>query len=223
MRRWPTLFKRRKPAPFHALSASPITDAGALDVTHCNLKPCEGYRHRATDIDGNLIWPEDPDEAPAWWFERQALALTLGLPNPPYRTRREMESAINAIEMAERGFEPMGLAGPFSTEEAASRFLAYLQGHNVRQEYSAAELTDVYTEYCSTQNIVASPVDFVKAALALLPAVSKKKVERKGADGKRTRPVCWIIEPRLASIESPRTAKTDLRPNDGGEAIRMAA
>lgn len=193
-----------------------------VDVADVECAP-HGYRHRATDDDGNLIWPDDPDETPAWWFERQALALTIGLPNPPYRTRREMEAALSAVEMAERGFEPMEMSGPFTPDEAASRFLAYLQSHNVRQEYAAAELTDVYAEYCSTQNIVASPVDFVKASLALLPAVSKKKVERKGPDGKRTRPVCWIIEPRLAPTKS--AAKAEIKPIEieDVEPIRMAA
>lgn len=214
MRRWFTRRAYVEPAS-NPCTLPTIDEIDAVCISH-------GYRHRATDDDGNLIWPEDPDETPAWWFERQALALTIGLPNPPYRTRREMETALSAVEMAERGFEPMEMSGPFSPDEAASRFLVYLQMHNVRQEYSAAELTDVYAEYCSTQNIVASPVDFVKASLALLPAVSKKKVDRKGIDGKRTRPVCWIIEPRLA----PTTA-TDkpAKPTtiEEAEPIRMAA
>lgn len=202
MRRW---FSRRERSEPVRISYKLPT----VDVVDAECVP-QGYMHRATDDDGNLIWPDDPDETPAWWFERQALALTIGLPNPPYRTKREMEAALSAVEMAERGFEPMEMSGPFTPDEAASRFLAYLQSHNVRQEYSAAELTDVYAEYCSTQNIVASPVDFVKASLAMMPAVSKKKVDRKGLDGKRTRPVCWIIEPRLAPTTS--TAKTKIKP-----------
>lgn len=222
MPKWKSLFQRRASAPaYPALVGPTIESACILEVAICDLK-LDGYQHRATDDDGNLIWPDDPDETPAWWFERQSLALTIGLPKPPYRTRREMEAAISAIEMAERGFEPMEMAGPFTPDEAASRFLTYLQSHNVRQEYSAAELTDVYAEYCSTQNIVASPVDFVKASLALLPAVSKKKVERKGPDGKRTRPVCWVIEPRLAPTTA--TAKPKIEPiTIDVEPIRMAA
>lgn len=220
MRRW---FIQRRPVEPVTKCYALLPTIDALDIASCDLKPQDGYQHRAADTGGSLIWPEDPDEVPAWWFERQAWATINNVSLPGYRTRREMEAAVNAIELAERGFEPMEMSGPFQPEEAASRFLAYLQSHNVRQEYSASELTDVYTEYCSTQNIVASPVDFVKAALALLPAVSKNKVERKGADGKRTRPVCWIIEPRLAPVEKPRTVNTDSRPADDAEPIRMAA
>lgn len=202
---------------------TPSRDLYPALIENCAYEAVRGgYEHRAVDDDGNLIWPDDPDETPAWWFERQALALTIGLPHPPYRTRREMEAKIAAIEMAERGFEPMEMSGPFLPDEAASRFLSYLQSHGVRQEYSAAELTDVYTEYCSTQNIVASPIDFVKAALALLPAVSKKKVDRK-VDGRRTRPVCWIIEPRLAPILIATGVETEPDVIDEFEPFRMAA
>ena len=210
MRRWPAIFKRRAPAP-------------SVDIVEDSSTPAVGgFIDRATDSDGNAIWPDDPDETPSWWFERQAWAMVHGTSLPRYRTRRELDAAIAAVEMAERGFDPMEMSGPFSIEDAASRFLTYLQSHNVRQEYSAAELTDVYAEYCSTQNIVASPIDFVKAALALLPAVSKRKVERK-LDGRRTRPVCWIIEPRLAPIKKARTVETDSESTKIVEPIRMAA
>ena len=51
---------------------------------------------RATDDDGNLIWPDDPDEVPAWRLALEAKAeawgwAEQGVKLPPYRTRRESD------------------------------------------------------------------------------------------------------------------------------------
>lgn len=201
-----------------------VADVVDLDDApfHVTTQPmAAGFQTCAVDDDGNPVWPDDPDEVPAWWYERQAWATINGTKLPPYRTRREMEHAVAAIIDRMEGQQTPQIVGPFSPELAARKFIDHLRSSNpgTLHEYSANELTTVYSEYCTEANIAPTHVDSVKAVLAMLPGVERSKARRM-IDGKRTQCVTWLIRP----FEPQETEVIDDDdPVDIDEPIRMAA
>ncbi len=167
---------------------------------------------RACTDDGTLIWPEDPDEVPPWRLALEAKAAAwgwdkLGIRLPGYRTRREAEQKeelciINAAPI--QILRPVASAWP--VDMAAERFLAHLQrDDDLVGEYSAPELSVLYSEFCVAQNVTPRPVDQVKAALALRHGVQRSQVDRR-VEGRRQRSIRWVISP--TSIAAPdREAK----------------
>lgn len=173
-----------------------------------------GFRFPATDTDGNVIWPSDPDEVPAWRLERETWAELRGIDLPPYRTRREME---RFLEHASAGV-PLPVDVPLQilgAEEAAQRFLGWLRDETYAdaREHTAQEMSELYARFCDERRILPAPVDTVKAHLALLPGVYRKEVNLK-IDGRRSRQMRWIIE-CLDACEVPFDADA--------EPIRLAA
>lgn len=158
-----------------------------------------GFRFRAVDADGNLAWPHDPDEVPAWRLEREVWAGLTGASLPPYRTRREMEAWIARVE---REVEPIAdeplLA--LDAEASAVQFLSWLRDTDAEaREHTAQEMSDLYAVFCGERRVIPAPVDNVKAHLALLPGVFRKEVNLK-VDGRRSRQMRWVIDCDLGEI-----------------------
>lgn len=179
--------------------AAEIIDLQAIGVDPAHA----GFAIKCTDDDGNPVWPDDPDEVPGWMPERQAWRAANGIPPLPYRTRREMESAVLAIvERLERRSESR-LVGPFTPELAASRFLNALRASSPSEtlEFNAAELSAAYADYCTDNNIAPTHIDQVKAVMAMMPGVDRQK-SRSMIDGKRRQVVCWLIQPIEPHIDA---------------------
>lgn len=165
----------------------------AVDAEIVSAAPAaKGWRHSACDDDGNIHWPDDPDEVPAWRIEREAWARAFGVHLPGYRTRREMEQAQ---ELAEIDTAPVSVPTPqveVGIDDCATWFAGYLR-ENGAGEYSASEINDLYATFCVARNLIPPPIDHVKAALALMPGVHRGKIDVK-VDGRRQRLVRWLIE-----------------------------
>lgn len=176
--------------------AAEIVDVAA-DVPSAPIDPAHsGFSIRCTDDDGNLIWPDDPDEIPAWWHERDAWLSANGLPPLAYKTRREMEHALSIIVEQLECRRESRLVGPYSPDVAASRFVSALRASSPGEvlEYNAAELSAAYADYCADNNIAPTHIDQVKAVMALMPGVDRQK-SRSMVEGKRRQIVCWLIQP----------------------------
>lgn len=162
----------------------------------------QGFIHRATDDDGNLIWPDDPDEVPLWRIEREIWAGIHGLSLPSYRTRREMEQAEMLMVM---GIEPVAAFAPaklvsLPVAEAAARFLEGLRHHADVRELSAADISNLYLEHCEAEGLEPVAVDQMKDVLKTLPGVFKQPVSSYET-GKRRRTMQWVIVPAAEMAE----------------------
>lgn len=153
------------------------------------------WQHSAVDDDGYVVWPDDPDEVPAWRLEREAWASRAGITLPPYRTRREFQQHedMAAIDAA----PPAVVSNPvaLSIDDAATQFLEFMIVDDRTGEFSASEISAHYAEFCEHRRIAPCPVDQVKAALALMqPRVRRIKTDQR-INGKRHRSIRWVIEP----------------------------
>lgn len=169
-----------------------------------------GFRFSAVDADGNLAWPHDPDEVPAWRLEREVWAEVTGASLPPYRTRREMEAWIVRVEheVDSHADEPMQA---LDAEASAVQFLSWLRDTDAEaREHTAQEMSDLYAVFCAERRFVPAPVDTVKAHLALLPGVYRKELNLK-IDGRRSRPMRWVIDCDLGEIPFDADAAEPLR------------
>jgi hypothetical protein len=166
--------------------------ASDAEIVSVGPMPSSGWRHSACDAEGNIHWPDDPDEVPAWRIERETWARSVGIRLPSYRTRREMEQAQ---ELAEIDTTPVAMPAPHvevGIDDCADWFASYLREHGAG-EYSAAEINDLFAQFCASRGVIPPPIDHVKAALALMPGIHRGKINVM-IDGRRQRPVRWLIE-----------------------------
>lgn len=165
------------------------------------------------------VWPEDPDEVPAWRVVQEQRAAIWGITLPPYRTRRQFELAIEVAETrAAISVMPEGPAPALAPSEAARRFLSSIQHDEMVGEYTAPELSALYSQHCADHNLTPAHIDFVKCELALLPGVHRKQADKRDpVTGKRQRPMMWIISP--LSEMGAEDIPFDIHPDD----LRMAA
>ncbi len=182
------LWRRRRAAECIGVSAD--VPSAPVDPAH------SGFSIRCTDDDGNLIWPDNPDEIPAWWHERDAWLTAHGLPPLAYKTRREMENAVSILVERLECRRESRLVGPYSPDVAASRFVSALRASSPGEvlEYNAAELSAAYADYCADSNIIPTHIDQVKAVMAVMPGIDRQK-SRSMIEGKRRQIVCWLIQP----------------------------
>lgn len=165
------------------------------------------------------VWPEDPDEVPAWRVVQEQRAAMWGITLPPYRTRRQFELAIEVAETrAAISVMPEGPAPALAPSEAARRFLSSLQHDELVGEYTAPELSALYSQHCADDNLTPAPIDLVKGELVRLPGVHRKQADmRDPVTGKRQRPMMWFIAP--LSETNAEEIPFDIHPDD----LRMAA
>lgn len=162
------------------------------------------------DDSGDGVWPDDPDAVPAWVVRAEALRASLGIVDRlPARTKREWWQQVDLAEIAAaisvvKPAVELGAALPH--DEAAREFLGSIQHDEIVGEYTAPEITEAYQKFCADRNLTPSPVDWVKAELALLPGVHKRTRDTKDPVTKsRTRTVLWVITPLCEMDHSQST------------------
>lgn len=175
-----------RPAPQSAIALPPPANDDPAPLASPK------WQHSAVDDDGNLIWPANPDEVPAWRLEREEWARRAGVQLPSYRTKREMYQGEERIRERLSGLVCREPSPALSPDDAAARFLNWLRSSGSDLEFSAQELSNAYDAHCADQNITPTSVDMMKAALALLPGVHRETVDMR-VDGRRRRCAKWVI------------------------------
>lgn len=178
------------------------TPAAMIQITDDRC-PASPWLHSAIDDDGDLIWPDDPNEVPAWRIEREAWAFRAGVKLPPYRTRRDVEQQEDLAIISTAPLLPPEQPRIVSIDDMARMFLAYLVSDDMAGEYSALEISSAYAEFCSIGNIKPCQLDPVKSAMSLLPGVHRIQTCQR-VNGKRQRAIRWIIAPADIAPGHPR-------------------
>lgn len=186
------------------------------------FEPYPGRAIAEAEAENDNAWPEDPDQVPDWVIRAEALRRSIGITDPlPARTRREYWQQVDLCEITAAGKvapEPEK-ALPLSTSEAARRFLASIQHDEEVGEYTAHELSALYSDFCDRHGLTPSPVDHVKAELALLPGVRREQISKRDPiTNRRQRNWMWIIKP-LVDMREEDIAHNYVDPED----IAMAA
>mgnify|MGYP003322841072 FL=1 len=150
------------------------------------------WRHPATTETGQPIWPDDPDEVPAWRIEREAWALSIGVTLPSYRTKREWMQAEDLATMSCSPLIVTQIAPEESIEDVARAFLAHLRERN-EGPMSAKRVTEVYSDWCEDTARAPRSVDQVKAVVALLPGVARSMADQR-VNNRRRRVVMWDFD-----------------------------
>lgn len=179
------------------------------------------------------VWPDDPDEVPAWVLKAEAVRAAAGITDRlPARTKSEFARSVEIVEaqaaatlskpVESKPVLSIELRPQLSTADAARRFLAAIQHDEIVGEYTAPELSALYSQFCADHNLTPSPVDHVKAELAHLPGVHRQQVATSCPEtGKRRRNWMWIITPmcEMATLEHDPFVTDESEP----EPIRLAA
>lgn len=203
-----------RPRPMIQIAAPAVEPA--IEARQIESDALPQWVHRAIGDDGAMLWPEDPDEVPAWVIERNAWRATFGGKPLPYSTRREAEAHLASFEREPLFVEASEPAPPLSHYAAAERFLAWLRKDSVVGEFTAEELKDLYGRFCIAANVTPTAVDHVKKKLFGMPGVYREVLDKK-VNGRRQRPVVWIIEPAASNDVD------EIEHDDEAEPIRLAA
>lgn len=185
------------------------------------IEPVVARTHRATNDNGDIVWPDDPDEVPAWRLELEADADAKGIPHhivmPSYRTRGEYDAMLAAVKARiERPTLTLvaETVRPLTSEQSARAFITTLRRRNEIGEYTAAELDRTYLEWAEQRGPDEPPVATASMMKAALGKMATDGVYRSARDtrkgGKRVnRLVTWVI--------LPETPFDDDSANDNGE------
>jgi hypothetical protein len=179
--------------------------AVTTDVPLLNAVVIPDARGEFEAADPHRNWPVSLDEVPAWRLDDEWVAEGRGYKLPSYRTRREFEAMVARCEAA------LAVAGaaaplldPLPANEAAVQFLAWLRTSGRTGTLSNEALSGLYTECCAAHNRAPTADNSLREALKRLPGVTKQQPNLK-SDGRRHRPIFWIISPSpMVSCSSDR-------------------
>lgn len=220
-------------APAVRIAVPAAATAAPADADDCPIRPSPPPRDLPFGV-----WPDDPDEVPAWRIAAETTAAIYGYVLPCYRTRREFESAIGLCEavyentrmqtharatIADRstmtGPAKSALKGPISPDRAAREFIAALRRQERTGTYTAAEIYAAYLDHCTGESRVPCSETVIKTALARIPGVTHALKEDR-LHGRRHRPTIWTIsaDARPKAVSSSMITTTTTKP-----VLRMAA
>lgn len=149
------------------------------------------------------VWPDDPDEVPAWRIAAETKAAIYGYTLPAYRTRREFEAAIGLCESAEEQRRNRARAGRLKPAlppaRAAQAFVDAVRSQERAGQYTAAEIYAAYLDHCTGHGLTPLSEKALKSGLDSIPGVTVAQCEAK-LHGRRHRPTIWTI-----SAEVPRS------------------
>lgn len=163
-------------------------------------------REPVDDLGNYYAWPDDPDEVPDWIVRAETWRAAAGITDRlPARTRREFWQQLEMATIASDD-EVVIKAPPqaaLSPIDAAREFLDDLMSEaNQLGEplhLGVADLAARYESHCARENRVPCAIEQMKGKLARLPGCTRTKADER-RNGRRYRPVVWIIDPETAAI-----------------------
>lgn len=180
----------------------------ALAVDDAAVETTSTVECQPIDDCGNYYtWPDDPDDVPGWVIQAEARRLAAGITDPlPARTHREFRQQLEMAAVIIASSDAVVKAAPspaLSPSDAARAFLDDLMAEagelGERLELGVAALAERYEAHCERENRVPCAIEQMKGKLARLPGCTRTKADER-RNGRRYRPVVWIIDPGHAEI-----------------------
>jgi len=193
------LLGRNIPPDIDDDGAPPSSSSAVVDAPEAQREPVD-------DLGNYYAWPDDPDEVPAWVLRAEDLRAARGIMDRlPARTLREFWQQLEMATVVADG-EPVIQQPPqvaLSPAEAARAFLDDLMAEAKELgeplHLGVQDLAARYEAHCARENRLVTPIEQMKGKLARMPGCTRTKAEER-RNGRRYRPVVWIIDPETAAI-----------------------